>query len=76
MSAGFMIRCMRCGEEHQLLPGARVFRKETIVFGTDNYGADHISCECGNALEEYSRYEGKQFDSEFLVEWRDISNHK
>ncbi|PYI55766.1 hypothetical protein [Paenibacillus flagellatus] len=70
---GFVIRCLDCGEEQRIVPGRRPYRNERIVFGTDNYGADHISCECGNALEEWSRFEGKQFDSEFVVEWRELS---
>jgi hypothetical protein len=73
METGFMIRCLKCGEEYKVTPGRREFRNEHIVFGTDNYGADQISCECGNALEEHSMYEGEQFEGEFVVEWRDIS---
>ncbi|GIP41227.1 hypothetical protein J31TS4_45070 [Paenibacillus sp. J31TS4] len=73
MKAGFVIRCLNCGTEHTVQPGPRAYRQEAIVFGTDNYGADHISCECGNVLEENSRYEGKPFESEFRVEWRSLS---
>lgn len=73
MEAGFVIRCLNCGEEYKVTPGKRAFRNERIVFGTDNYGADQISCECGNAIEEHSKYEGESFEGEFLVEWRDNS---
>ncbi|UUZ81063.1 hypothetical protein LJK88_41135 [Paenibacillus sp. P26] len=55
------------------MPGRRHYRQEPIVFGTDNYGSDQISCECGNALEEHSRYEKENFEGEFIVEWQDIS---
>ncbi|MFC9778932.1 hypothetical protein ACFVVQ_15520 [Paenibacillus chitinolyticus] len=73
MTAGFVIRCLNCGEEHKVVPGQRAYRDERIVFGTDNYGADQISCECGNALEEHSEYKGEAFHSEFVVKWRDLS---
>lgn len=72
MATGFVIRCLNCGEEHRVVPGKRNYRNERIVFGTDNYGADQISCECGQALEEYSRFEGGP-EGEFVVEWRDIT---
>lgn len=69
-----MIRCLNCGIEHKVIPGRRNYRNESIVFGTDNFGADQMSCECGNALEEYSKFDGeKEFEGEFIVEWRDIS---
>ncbi|RAV20952.1 hypothetical protein [Paenibacillus contaminans] len=75
MEAGFLIRCLKCGEQLKVSPGKRQYRSERIVFGTDNYGADQISCECGNALDEYSKYEGgdSEPEGEFTVEWRDIS---
>lgn len=73
MESGFLIRCLQCGEEHKVMPGRRHYRNERIVFGTDNYGADQISCECGNALEEVSQYEDGEYEGEFIVEWRDIS---
>ncbi|WP_274651453.1 hypothetical protein [Paenibacillus humicola] len=74
MEAGFVIHCLQCGGELLVVPGKRPYRKEQIVFGTDNYGADQISCECGNALEEYSRFERAEGrEPEFVVEWRDIS---
>lgn len=76
MESGFVIRCLRCGGEHRVVPGRRDnYRNERIVFGTDNYGADQISCECGQALEEYGRYETgpEPGEREFVVEWRDIS---
>ncbi|MDB5053697.1 MAG: hypothetical protein JWM44_1747 [Bacilli bacterium] len=73
MESGFIIRCLKCGEEHKVIIGRRNYRNEPIVFGTDNYGADQISCQCGNALEEHSKYENEPFEGEFIVEWRDIS---
>lgn len=73
MESGFIIRCLQCGEEYKVTPGRRYYRNEQIVFGTDNYGADQISCECGNALEEVSKFEGADYEGEFIVEWRDIS---
>ncbi|WP_322906034.1 hypothetical protein [Paenibacillus campi] len=74
MEAGFMIRCLKCGEEQKLVPGRRPnFRNERISFGTDNYGADQMACECGNALEERSKHEDSDFEGEFIVEWHDIS---
>lgn len=73
MESGFIIRCLSCGKEHKVVPGRRHYRQEPIVFGTDNYGSDQISCECGNALEEHSRYEKENFEGEFIVEWQDIS---
>lgn len=75
MKPGFLITCLQCGAEHSVVPGKRNYRKEQIVFGTDNYGSDQISCECGNALEEHSQYEGTEHE-EFVVEWRDISKPK
>lgn len=70
---GFVIQCLNCGEVYNIKPGLRNHRKETITFGTDNYGSDHISCECGNAIEEYSRFEDEPFKGDFIVEWKCIS---
>ncbi|UJF34891.1 hypothetical protein [Paenibacillus hexagrammi] len=73
MEAGFEITCIRCGCKQLIVPGVREFRNEPITFGTDNYGADHVACECGNAIEEMSRFEENHIEREFIVEWRDIS---
>lgn len=72
MGTGFLIRCLKCGQEHTITPGRRSHRNEAIEFGTDNYGADQISCQCGNALEEHSRFEGEDFEGEFIVEWKEL----
>jgi hypothetical protein len=73
MKTGFIIRCLNCDGELNIVPGRRNYRNEPITFGTDNYGADQISCECGNVLEEHSRYEGDQeLEGEFVVEWRKL----
>ncbi|MCG7408734.1 hypothetical protein MH117_14980 [Paenibacillus sp. ACRRX] len=68
-----MIRCLKCGAELEVVPGRRNYRSEGIVFGTDNYGSDQMSCECGNAMEEHSRFEHDSGEGEFIVEWRDIT---
>lgn len=73
MKSGFIIECMNCGAKLIVAPGPRNYRSERITFGTDNYGADHLACECGNAIEEHSQFQGKQFESEFQVEWRSIA---
>ncbi|MGZ9587338.1 hypothetical protein [Paenibacillus marinisediminis] len=73
MQAGFVIECLNCGRVYRVIPGSRDYRNEAITFGTDNYGADHMACECGNAVEEHSQFKGKQFESDFEVEWRSIS---
>lgn len=73
MKSGFVIRCLHCGNEHTIVPGQRHnYRNEPIVFGTDNYGADHITCDCGNALEEHSSYVGEDQEREFIVRWKEI----
>lgn len=74
MKSGFVIECLNCGKKQVVTPGPRHYRNEEITFGTDNYGADHMACTCGNAIEEQSRFKGKQFESEFEVEWRSISS--
>lgn len=73
MASGFVIRCLGCGLEKRVEAGRRAYRNEEITFGTDNYGADQISCECGNALEETSRFADGKFGGEFIVEWRDVA---
>jgi len=75
MTAGFLITCLQCGEEYRVVPGRRNYRRERIVFGTDNYGADQMSCECGNAMEEHSHFEGgaTPHEGEFVVQWRSLA---
>lgn len=73
MAGGFVIRCLDCGREKRLEEGRRAYRNEEITFGTDNYGADQIACECGNALEEKSGFVNGDFEREFIVEWRSVA---
>jgi hypothetical protein len=69
--SGFAIRCLRCGAEMMIVPGARNREVEPIGFGTSVYEEDWMTCRCGNAIEE-----SQSFDSSTEIwknEWLDRS---